>query len=213
MNDSNVRYRTELVNSRMYNPQRSKHFRTSYYTEVHFVYNDEDVDIEVKVDTGSPYTIIGTKSRKLGVDIQESIKKIDNSSEMMAEDASGSTVKLKEVIVEKFILTEDIVFPKIRIFFSDDIGEKAILGMDILSLFDFQYVRKDKTFYIHYPNNFLDDLKERSTNKEDVYINPDKIVLIDNVENNQSNKNYQKYTQQDLEANFIQNQINQMPDK
>lgn len=215
MSTQNIMHRAELVNSRMYNPQSNKHFRTSYYTEIHFEYNDEDVDIEVKVDTGSPYTIIGTGNRKLGDGIKESIKKIDNLIEKPPEDASGSPVHLKEVIVEWFMLTEDIIFPKIRIFFSDDIGEKAILGMDILSLFDFQYIRKEKTFYIHYPNNYLDDIKERSTNKEDNYINPDKIALIDNdnVENNQSSKNHQEYTQQDLEANFINGQLQQTSNK
>lgn len=180
MSTRNEIHRTELVNSRIYNPQRNKHFRTSYYTEVRFAYREEDVDIEVKVDTGSPYTIIGTRNRKLGDDIKESIEKMDNSNETVAEDASGSEVRLKEVIVEKFMLTEDIIFPKIRIFFSEDIGEKAVLGMDILSLFDFQYIRNDKTFYIYYANNYLEDIKRNSTNKEDDYINPDKIGLIDN---------------------------------
>lgn len=167
MSTRNEIHRTELVNSRIYNPQRNKHFRTSYYTEVRFAYREEDVDIEVKVDTGSPYTIIGTRNRKLGDDIKESIEKMDNSNETVAEDASGSEVRLKEVIVEKFMLTEDI-------------GEKAVLGMDILSLFDFQYIRNDKTFYIYYANNYLEDIKRNSTNKEDDYINPDKIGLIDN---------------------------------
>lgn len=208
MSTQNIMHRTELVNSRMYNPQRNKHFRTSYYTEVHFLYNEEDVDIEVKVDTGSPYTIVGTGNRKLGADIKESIEKVNYSSETTAEDASGSTVRLKGVIVERFMLTEDIIFPKIQIFFSDDIGEKAILGMDILSLFDFNYVRKDKTFYIHYVDDYLEDLYRRSTNKEDDYIDPDKIALVDNKIDKESNNTNSKFTVQDLEANWYNNLIN-----
>ena len=35
------------------------------------------------------------------------------------------------------------VFPKIKLAFSEDIGNKALLGMDILSLFSFMYNRKE----------------------------------------------------------------------
>lgn len=64
-------------------------------------------------------------------------------------------------------------------YFSEDIGEKAVLGMDILSLFDFQYLRErgssNGTFWINNYVSTLDVLKKRMLNKDIDYLDPSQI--------------------------------------
>ncbi len=92
----------------------------------------------------------------------------------VAYDASGTELKLFGYIVENFKLTDDIILDKIKLFFSEDIGSKALLGMDILSLFDFQYLKERRqnygTFWINNYDEALKDLQTRRLNKDIDYI-------------------------------------------
>ena len=44
----------------------------------------------------------------------------------IAYDASGTELHLYGYIINNFQLTEDITFDKIKIFFSEDIGDKKL---------------------------------------------------------------------------------------
>lgn len=101
----------------------------------------------------------------------------------VAYDASGTELKLYGYIVDNFKLTDEIMLDKIKLFFSEEIGSKALLGMDILSLFDFQYLKEKRqnygTFWINNYNETLKELQIRRLNKDIDYIDP---ILIANVE-------------------------------
>ncbi|MCM1183060.1 MAG: hypothetical protein NC337_06785 [Roseburia sp.] len=102
----------------------------------------------------------------------------------VAYDASGTELKLYGYVVENFRLTSDIILDKIKLFFSEDIGDKALLGMDIMSLFDFQYLKERRqnwgTFWINNYEDVLRELNNRKLNKDMDYIDP---VLIANIDN------------------------------
>ena len=92
-------------------------------------------------------------------------------------------------IVEDFRLTDEITLDKIKLFFSEDIGNKALLGMDILSLFDFQYLKEKRqnygTFWINNYDEALKDLQTRRLNKDIDYIDPILIAAVDDAKENQ----------------------------
>ena len=102
-----------------------------------------------------------------------------------AYDASGTELKLYGYVVEKFRLTDEIVIDKIKLFFTEDIGNKALLGMDILSLFDFQYLKEKRqnygTFWIDNYDKALKELQARKLNRDIDYIDPILIANIDEI--------------------------------
>ena len=59
---------------------------------------------------------------------------------------------IEQYNVTDFKLTEGIVFDKLKLCFSDDLGEKAVIGMDILGLFEILYLFNDEhcngSFYL-----------------------------------------------------------------
>lgn len=107
----------------------------------------------------------------------------------IAYDASGTELKLYGYIVENFRLTDEITLDKIKLFFSEDIGNKALLGMDILSLFDFQYLKEKRqnygTFWINNYDEALKDLQARRLNKDMDYIDPILIAAVEDTKENQ----------------------------
>ena len=119
------------------NPATRAFNRESYFTDIKFGINSKSLKITAKIDTGATYTVIGLESSYL-----KPYKSEIMQSDMrgIAYDASGTQLKLYGYIVEKFRLTDEITLGRIKLFFSEDIGSKALLGMDILSLFDFQYL-------------------------------------------------------------------------
>ena len=140
------------------NPITHAFNRESYFTRIGFKIDNKLVKVTTKIDTGATYTVIG-----LGGDELEDFKNNIMKSSMrgIAYDASGTELKLFGYIVENFRLTDEITLDKIKLFFSEDIGSKALLGMDILSLFDFQYLKEKRqnygTFWI---NNYDEAIKE-----------------------------------------------------
>lgn len=162
------------------NPITHAFNRESYFTRIGFKIDNKLVKVTTKIDTGATYTVIGLCSDEL-----EDFKKDIMKSNMrgIAYDASGTELKLYGYIVENFRLTDEITFDKIKLFFSEDIGNRALLGMDILSLFDFQYLKEKRQYYgTFWINNYVEALKEirsRILNKDIDYIDP---ILIADVE-------------------------------
>lgn len=166
------------------NPYKGNSFgRESYYTDINFKINDKKIDITAKVDTGAAYTVFGLKNRRINTFAGAIMK---SGMTGRAYDASGTELKLYGYIVDKFRLTDEIIIDKIKIYFSEDIDDKALLGMDILSLFDFQYLKERSqnwgTFWI---NNYIDALSKitsRSLNNDMDYVDPNFIADIDKEE-------------------------------
>lgn len=164
------------------NPATRAFNRESYFTDIKFGINSKSLKITAKIDTGATYTVIGLESSYL-----KPYKSEIMQSDMrgIAYDASGTQLKLYGYIVEKFRLTDEITLGRIKLFFSEDIGSKALLGMDILSLFDFQYLKEKRqnygTFWINNYDEALKELQARRLNKDIDYIDP---ILIASVDDN-----------------------------
>jgi len=156
--------------------------RESYFTRIGFKIDNNLVNVTTKIDTGATYTVIGLCSDEL-----ENYKNNILKSNMrgIAYDASGTELKLYGYIVENFRLTDEIILDKIKLFFSEDIGNKALLGMDILSLFDFQYLKEKRqnygTFWINNYDEALKDLQVRRLNKNIDYIDPILIAAVEDA--------------------------------
>ncbi len=178
--------------------------RDAYYTDIYFEIDNKKLSIPMKIDTGATYTVIGTYNQKI-----EKWRNIINNSSIKGKafDASDTEIELKGYIINNFRLTPEIVFPKIRIFFSDALGSKAILGMDILSLFDFQYKHEKGnmlgTFWINNYEQHLQKIESIMKKKNLDYLDTEQIFLLDEVHNTY------KVNIQDLEATTIYNRLNQ----
>lgn len=185
--------------------------RFSYYTTIEFVIDNMRRHIQFKVDTGSPHTIIGIELlAKKGVHIDQRI--LQNTPSTNLKAATDSDVNIYPYTVKEFQLTDEICFENIQIYLSYEIKYRAVLGMDILSLFDFQYKHEKGnmlgTFWINNYEEHLQKINDILKKKKLDYLDTEQIFLLD-----ESEKKSVNYTQQDLEANFIQNQINQILDK
>ena len=168
--------RTELIKIR--DPFKKVFDRRSYYTKIEYTINNESIVTNMKIDTGADYSLL------------EFRKEILKSNMVgIAYDASGTELKLYGYIVENFRLTDEITLDKIKLFFSEDIGNKALLGMDILSLFDFQYLKEKRqnygTFWINNYDEALKDLQARRLNKDIDYIDPILIAAVEDTKENQ----------------------------
>lgn len=76
-------------------------------------------------------------------------------------------------------LTEDIKFPEVTISFSDDIGEKALIGMLLLTLFSLKYSLRDKLMSLFYNDNYIEEIYKKQLNKDTKIIMPEMITDID----------------------------------
>lgn len=163
------------------NPYKYNSFsRFAYYTDIEFNLFGKNIFLPMKVDTGSTYTVIGLKNKAV-MKYKEQI--LQSSINKGAYDASGDRLALKGIVVENFKLTDDIIIPKIKIYFSEDIDDKALLGMNIMSLFEHFY-KFDKnstngTYRIYNYKQQLSKLEDRMLNKELDYLDPELIDSID----------------------------------
>ncbi len=114
-----------------------------YYTPVSFDINNERIKIPMKIKTGTEISIIGINSIQ-----SESLKQFILSKPIIGEttDIFGAKIDLREHIVENIRLTDRIIIPKMRVFFSETLNIDAWLGMDILSRYSIHY--KDNIFYL-----------------------------------------------------------------
>ena len=168
------------------NPATKVFNRESYFTKTSFDINNKTVKVTTKIDTGATYTVIGLENKGL---IRFKDKILNSNMRGTAYDASGTELKLYGYIVENFRLTDEITLDRIKLFFSEDIGNKALLGMDVLSLFDFQYLKEKRqnygTFWINNYDEALKDLQTRRLNRGIDYIDPILIAAVDDIKWNQ----------------------------
>lgn len=112
--------------------------RFSYYTLLTLNLSGKVKKLQFKLDTGSPYTIIGLDLlKKNGMDLTKELEEAGFQDELF--DASGRNVRIAPYIVRSFNITDEIKLSDVLIYISPDIENRAVLGMDLLSLFDFQY--------------------------------------------------------------------------
>ena len=174
-------------------------------------------EIEFKIDTGSPFTVI--RLRDL-IQLDEENNPITDADKykknlIMAKtnslgtigSATGMDMDLRYIEVEKFKLSTEIIFPKIEIYLSESLRPCSILGMDILTMFTFMYRHTDKSFNIFYTNDYLEKAEKYMRGYYDGCIRPRYIGLLD--ERNIELNNKYNFTAQDIQANFINNLINQ----
>lgn len=157
--------------------------RFSYYTLLDIEFYGKRKKLQFKLDTGSPYTIIGLDLlKKNGIDLTKEIEKTGFQDKLL--DASGRNVRIAPYIVKHFHLTEEICLTDVLIYISPDIKERAVLGMDLLSLFDFQYKWERNsmtgTFWINNyarRKKFIDDMMK---DKKLVVLDSKQMFLLDN---------------------------------
>lgn len=160
--------------------KNSKHESTTsrlkYYCDITYELNGEIIVSNCKVDTGSPVTIIGLHHRDLVRHINYVVR--DENIVNPLVSATGNTVTRYRLPVRNFELTDDIVFPEIMINFSEDIGSRALIGMDLLSMFTFKYSQKDKLISLFYEDNYLEQLHRKQMNRSITAIMPEMIADI-----------------------------------
>lgn len=179
--------RSELV--RVPEPETNSTLRNKYYTKLRFNCNELKLMHTVKVDTGASHTVISLNEINNKCIIDEIIENGVKEESLFA--ATGGEINIFSYIVDELALTEEIVFPcKIKIFFSDNI-KRSVLGMDILSLFDFQYLKEPKqikgTFWINNYAYVLENIEKRKINVDNDYIEPMSIADISLILNEYQN--------------------------
>lgn len=159
---------------------RGNYDRRSCFVKVSFNLMNISSNINVKIDTGASRTVIGTNNAKIRQKIKDIILQ-EPVCKGRLESATGGEISYREVVVDDFYLTPDVVFPKIKLAFSEDIGSKALLGMDILSLFSFMYNRKEGELCLMDCDTVNRYIERHCFNKELGYVDPSLIAGIDGV--------------------------------
>ncbi len=160
--------------------ERGNYDRRSYFVLVNFCLECTRTDLSMKVDTGASRTVIGLDSIRAATKIKNTIMQ-EQLCKGRLESATGGDISYREIVVEDFYLTPDVVFPKIKLAFSEDIGSKALLGMDILSLFSFMYNRKEGELCLMDCDTVNRYIERHCFNKELGYVDPSLIAGIDGV--------------------------------
>lgn len=169
----------EIIN--VGNPKRNNTLRrTSYYTSMSILLNDTKELVIAKVDTGASFTVIGFDAIQ-DKNIRQLISKSDIDA--TASDASGSVLTLKGLVVDSFEFAKGVVLNNTLIYFSEQMHDRSVLGMDILSLFDFHY-RKEVhetrgTFWLYNVEDTLARISEKMYKSSIPYLNPGEIFDID----------------------------------
>lgn len=187
--------------------ERRDYRRFSYYTLLVLSFEGITKRLQFKLDTGSPRTVIGLDLLKRnGLDLTEEINKTGLQDGL--KDASDNDIRVAPYIVQSFKLTDEITLNNVLVYISPDIKSRAVLGMDILSLFDFQYKWEVNsmigTFWINNyaeRKKFIDQkLKEKGQN----ILDSKQMFLLD-----EKSKRSTKYTEQDILANDIYTKLQQ----
>lgn len=143
-----------------------------------------DFKFSFKLDTGSNYTVVGIDMLDKEI-IEYLIKNCTFCNNDSALDATDNKLRMFKLNVCAFYLTPDVCLNNLELFFSPDLHSKAILGMDILSLFEFKYIHEKKqrlgTFYLIEPKKVELELYNDCTKLGKV-IKPRNIMLLDDLE-------------------------------
>ena len=160
--------------------ERGNYDRRSYFVLVNFCLECTRTDLSMKVDTGAFRTVIGLDSIRAATKIKNTILQ-EQLCKGRFESATGGDISYREIVVEDFYLTPDVIFPKIELAFSEDVGNKALLGMNILSLFSFMYNRKKRELCLMDCDTVNEYIEQHCFNKELGCVDPSLIAEIDNV--------------------------------
>lgn len=196
------------------NPFHRNYSRTSYYIKIGFTIKGEKIEVPAKVDTGATYTIIGTEIAGF-LQFKDEIMH-NYIAKGKAYDASDNDLDIYAYKVSNFKLSDDIIFPEVLINFSEKLGKKAVVGMDILSLFNFSYIKdpigSNGHFEVFNYNEVLEKLYSSKVYNDLGYIRPDMVLLLDDApqsskEKSQLSTKKGKYTKEDIEANYMNKRI------
>jgi len=188
--NNEIKQGSRSVLVRVPEPETNSTLRNKYYTILRFNCNELKLMHTVKVDTGASYTVISLNEINNRYIINEI--KTKGVKEKSLFSATNTPINIFSYIVDELTLTEKIVFPcKVKIFFSDNIT-RSVLGMDILSLFDFQYLKEPRqikgTFWINNYTHVLKNIEKRKINTDNDYIEPMSIADINLMANGCSNE-------------------------
>ena len=176
------------------NPFKHNRFvRTEYYINLSFKINDKTVRIKAKIDTGSPYTIIGLNNISL-LKFKRLI--LNNRSNLEVYDATDNLLDIEQYNVSDLVLTDEVIFDKLKLCFSEALGEKAVLGMDILSLFDLKY-EVSSTGGVFYLLNYQKTINRvNKFMKDNEVLLPSSILELDDFISENTNLSYEKLLEQ-----------------
>lgn len=169
--------KSELI--KVADPKYGVYSRRKYYTKLCYKINGIEVSHPFLIDTGSSFTVVGLKHP--AIELFSDLILESGLKDCKAYDATDDEILLKCFVVSDFRLTNDIIIPKLKLHFSTELDTKCLLGMDILSIFDFQY-KKDNprtrsgSFWINNYDSDLLWLSNNSLNKELNYVDPDLIL-------------------------------------
>ena len=100
---------------------RGNYDRTSYFIKIHFSLLGKVAKLNMKMDTGASRTVIGLGSLQAVTNVKNIIMQ-EPVCKGRLESATGGEISYREVVVDDFYLTPDVVFSKIKLAFSEDIG-------------------------------------------------------------------------------------------
>ncbi len=151
--------------------------RFSYLSEIDFGLENVNCAVRMRIDTGATKTIIGIDLlRKSIPNIDDLYLKFQEEKTVFA--ANDKEIYIRSAVVRNFQITDEIKIEKIKIYFSDNIGNRALLGMDILSLFTFMYSDKDRLFTIHNYKESIERHNKLILNSNLDYLDPEFIGEI-----------------------------------
>lgn len=134
-----------------------------------------------KVDTGADYTVIGLDT--IQEDSCRDLILNSNLPDARFCTASGEVINAKSFVVKDFMLAPEVIIPEIKLHFAESLGKRALLGMDILSLFNFQYIKDvgthNGTFWLNDPEDSIKELEKYKLNNDISYIDPDTLWSLE----------------------------------
>lgn len=176
--------RSEMV--RTADPKTHVRHRSSYWTKIQFTVDSRIVRLPFLVDTGSPVTIVSIPSNINNKVKLSNLLDKGNGTETYYS-LLHEEIKVVGGVVKDFMLTRDVCIPEIKLHFTDMLEDKCILGMDILSYFEFEYIKDSGSshsgsIWLTNPKKNIDDIKSWTGNKDLYYIDPDLSVVSTGTE-------------------------------
>lgn len=169
----------ELVKQKA--PEGGTRRRNKYYISCTYEIDGAIIASPFKMDTGADCTVIGLDS--ITKDTFKELILNSNLPDATFATASGEIFKAKSFVVNNFEIAPGIVIPRIKLHFAKELGKKALLGMDIISLFYFQYMpdggTHNGTFWLNNPEEILKTLDDYKLNNGIDYIDPDTLWSLD----------------------------------
>ena len=159
---------------------KNRHNRMEYYTTITLVATKGvSEECEFVIDTGSHYTIISEDL--LSDEFKRNIVQHKNDV-VLASDVSDRLMTLVPITIKKFVLTPEVILKDTIIYLTHDVKRRAILGMDIFSLFEFVYKHERNqiigTFWLINPERMLTYLNNKYINNNKT-ITPRSVMMLE----------------------------------